>query len=103
MRYFFGIEVVRSKKGIVISKQKYTLDLLKEIRKLCLKPVETTLVQDQGLYCNAGDLLNGPRVVANLGNFPLGAHYVKKKKIFLGCHMLKMQTWLFSEDHGVHM
>ena len=34
LKYFLGIEVAHSKKGIVISQQKYTLDLLKEIGML---------------------------------------------------------------------
>nr|KYP41563.1 hypothetical protein KK1_037045 [Cajanus cajan] len=34
LKYFLGIEVTYSKKGIFISQRKYVLDLLKEIRKL---------------------------------------------------------------------
>ena len=37
-RYFLGIEVARSHKGKFISQRKYTLDLLKETRKLGCKP-----------------------------------------------------------------
>ena len=33
-RYFLGMEVARSHKGIFISQRTYTLDLLKEIGKL---------------------------------------------------------------------
>ena len=34
LRYFLGIEVVRSSKGVFLSQRKYVLDLLKETRIL---------------------------------------------------------------------
>ena len=40
LKYFPGIEVARSKAGIVISQQKYTLDLLVETGKLGAKPAD---------------------------------------------------------------
>ena len=43
LRYFLGIEVVRSKNGIFISQRKYTLDLLAETGKLRCKPTGTPL------------------------------------------------------------
>lgn len=45
LKCFLGIEVARSKKGILISQQKYTLDLLEEIGKLGAKPVDTPMEQ----------------------------------------------------------
>lgn len=41
LRYFSGMEVARSKNGIVICKMKYILDLLKEIGNLVCKPAAT--------------------------------------------------------------
>lgn len=38
-KYFLGIEVVQSKKGIVISRSMYALDILKEIRMLDCRSV----------------------------------------------------------------
>ena len=38
VRYFLGIEVLRSKHGIFLSQRKYALDLLFEIGKLEVKP-----------------------------------------------------------------
>ena len=38
MKYFLGMEVARSKQGIIISQWKYTLDLLKETGILGCKP-----------------------------------------------------------------
>ena len=43
LRYFLGLEVARSKNGIVVSQRKYTLDLLKETGKLGCKLANTPL------------------------------------------------------------
>lgn len=52
-----GIEVARSKRGI------FTLDLLKEKRKLGAELVEATIEQSHGFDCDSGDMLNDPIVV----------------------------------------
>ena len=41
LKYFLGIEVLRSKKGIFINQRKYVLDLLAEIGMLDCKPANT--------------------------------------------------------------
>ncbi|KAK3012847.1 hypothetical protein RJ639_010347 [Escallonia herrerae] len=41
LKYFLGMEVARSNKGICISQQIYTLDLLKETGMLGCKPIDT--------------------------------------------------------------
>lgn len=43
MKYFLGIEVAHSRKGIFISQQEYVLDLLKEAGKTTCKPVGTPM------------------------------------------------------------
>src|ERR1017187_4271371 len=43
IKYFLGIEVAFSNKGLLISQRKYTLDLLKETGKLGCKPVSTPI------------------------------------------------------------
>jgi len=43
LKYFLGIEVAHSKKGIFISQQKYITDLLQEIGKAACKPASTPI------------------------------------------------------------
>ena len=44
LRYFLGIEVMRSKHGIFSSQMKYVLDLLSETGKLGVKPCNSPMV-----------------------------------------------------------
>jgi hypothetical protein len=41
LKYFLGIEMAHSKKGIFTSQQKYIIDLLQEIDKTACKPTYT--------------------------------------------------------------
>jgi hypothetical protein len=43
LKYFLGIKVAHSEKGIFISQQKYILDLLKKTRMINCKPYETPI------------------------------------------------------------
>ncbi|KAI3456021.1 hypothetical protein Pfo_012684, partial [Paulownia fortunei] len=49
LRYFLGMEVARSKKGIVISKRKYVLDLLKETGMSGCRPTDIPIDPNQKL------------------------------------------------------
>ena len=44
LRYFLGIEVMRSKHGIFLSQRKYVFDLLSETGKLGVKPCSSPMV-----------------------------------------------------------
>ena len=43
LKYFLGIEVAHSRQGILISQQKYVIDLLKETGKTAYKPASTPM------------------------------------------------------------
>ena len=43
LKYFLGVEILRSKQGILLSQQKYVLDLLSETGKLSVKPCSTPI------------------------------------------------------------
>ena len=47
LKYFLGMEVARSREGISVSQQKYTIDLLKETSKTGCRPADTPI------ECNA--------------------------------------------------
>jgi hypothetical protein len=49
LKYFLGIEVARSRRGIFLSQKKYVLDLLTEVGMLDCKPADTPTVQNQKL------------------------------------------------------
>ena len=46
LKYFLGIEVLRSKQGIFLSQRKYTLDLLHEVGMLACKPCDTPAAEN---------------------------------------------------------
>ncbi|KAJ0694305.1 putative RNA-directed DNA polymerase [Helianthus annuus] len=50
LKYFLGIEVLRSRQGIFICQKKYVLDLLAETGMLDCKPVDTPMMVNQKLY-----------------------------------------------------
>lgn len=49
LKYFLGIEVARSNKGIFLSQRKYVLDLLSEVGLLDCKPADTPIIQNHKL------------------------------------------------------
>lgn len=58
LRYFLGMEVARSKKGILTSQRKYVIDLLQETGMEGSKPAETPM--DTTTKLGTGD--NSPPV-----------------------------------------
>lgn len=59
LKYFLGMEVARSKKGIVVSQWKYILDLFKEIGMNGCKPADTPIDRNKKHgESNMGDLVD---------------------------------------------
>ncbi|GJR63477.1 putative RNA-directed DNA polymerase [Tanacetum coccineum] len=50
LKYFLGIEVLRSKQVIFMYQKKYVLDLLAEIGMVDCKPADTPMIMNQKLY-----------------------------------------------------
>ncbi|KAG6514065.1 hypothetical protein ZIOFF_024404 [Zingiber officinale] len=55
LKYFLGIEVARSKKGIYVCQRKYVLDLLKETGKLGSRPASTPIEVNHDLTTSSGE------------------------------------------------
>ena len=54
LKYFLGIEVLRSGHGIFLRQKKYVLDLLAETGLLDCKPAETPMIPNHGLKIEEG-------------------------------------------------
>ncbi|KAK2981314.1 hypothetical protein RJ640_007015 [Escallonia rubra] len=55
LKFFLGMEIARSRKGIAVSQRKYVLDLLKETGMSGCRPVKTPIDPNQKLGDNKGD------------------------------------------------
>lgn len=56
IKYFLGMEISRSKKGISVSQLKYTIDLLKETGFLRCKPADTPIEANHKLGYEKGEV-----------------------------------------------
>ena len=57
LKYFLGIEVLSSNRGIFITQRRYVLDLLAETGMVDCKPVETPIIVNHGLKMTDGGKL----------------------------------------------
>ena len=58
LRYFLGIEIARSHKGIVLSQRKYVLDLLTETGMLGCRPCSNPIDKNHQISAESGDPIN---------------------------------------------
>ncbi|RVX16266.1 Retrovirus-related Pol polyprotein from transposon RE1 [Vitis vinifera] len=89
LKYFLGIEVSRSKKGMFLSQRKYVLDLLKETGKIEAKPCTTPMVPNVQLMSDDGDPLYNLRVsvVSQFTFAPTTKHWAALEQIL--CYLKK--------------
>ena len=60
LKYFMGIEIAQSSSGVVISQQKYALDILEETGMLDCKPTDTLVDPNVKLVPRHGESLGNP-------------------------------------------
>ena len=60
LKYFLGLEVARSKAGLVISQRKYTLEIIDDVGYLGAQPVNFPMEMNLKLTNHQGDLLHNP-------------------------------------------
>ena len=65
LKFFLGIEVPRSKKGIFISQRKYTLEIIKDGGYVGVKPVDFPIKQNTMIF-DEGELLKDPLVYSQV-------------------------------------
>ncbi|XP_035839071.1 secreted RxLR effector protein 161-like [Helianthus annuus] len=75
LKYFLGIEVLRSKRGIFICQKKYVLDLLAETGLIDCKPVDMPMVVNHNLYMELnGELADKERYQRLVGKLIYLSH-----------------------------
>lgn len=103
LRCYLGIEIARSKKGIVICQRKYTLDLLEETRMLELKSIDTPIEQNHNICAESGELLHTEGFwEVTVSNFNSSIYLISSKSSQLVHACTKVRTFkCFIQDFEV--
>jgi hypothetical protein len=75
LHYFLGIEVTKTKEGILLSQQKYANELLKRAGMIGCKVISTPLSTSEKLSAHNGELL-GPNDATNFRSIMGGLQYL---------------------------
>jgi hypothetical protein len=67
LRYFLGIEIARSSRGIILSQRKYVLDLLRETGMLGCRPSGSPIDKNHQTCAESGDPVNRERYQGIVG------------------------------------
>ena len=62
LKYFLGIEVVRTPQGIWMLQRQYVLDMLKKYGMTACKPVATPIEQNAKLRADLGEVFEDPTI-----------------------------------------
>ncbi|XP_071704000.1 uncharacterized protein [Rutidosis leptorrhynchoides] len=108
LKYFLGIEVLRSQQGIFICQKKYVLDFLAEAGMIDCKPADTPLIPNQKLYMEEeGDLADKAqyqRIVHHMEAVMKILRYLKKTAdlgvVFKRHGHLKTKTYTYASWGG---
>lgn len=75
LKYFLGIEVLRSKEGIFINQRKYILDLLAEMGSIDYKTAETPIIINHGLqFIEGAEMANQDQYRRSVGKLIYLSH-----------------------------
>lgn len=89
LKYFSGIEVARSTKGIFLSQRKYALEILKDTGFLGAKPSKFPMEQNLMLNENDGELITNPssyhKLVGQCWSVDLFDHHTTRSGIRSTC------------------
>ncbi|XP_019233362.1 PREDICTED: uncharacterized protein LOC109213968 [Nicotiana attenuata] len=101
LKYFLGIEVSRSPKGLFLNQRKYVLDILKEVGLTNAKPSSTLMEQRHRLSEEADEPLTDPSQYRRLVGRLLYL-IITRPDITYAVHILSQFMQSPKQDHWIH-